>query len=623
MTKEQLKLMNLLPLRIGEALIDAAYSVGIEPLAANSALGGLLDRGLADLDAESQVVLTDKGQGALARDKVSSEMTALQQAKDTEKIATDVLWKDGKTFIHPAITFAEDTAYIVQFLPFKSEDATEMKPVLITSGRKMMHLDALPDNLQMLQPPLRMDPPMWDIGSIKEFIDGVAPVPSFKEVFDEIKALVSYYMDFTETPAAYDFIPIWDIGTYFHQLFDTYPYQFLNAAKRSGKSKCLTLQSLLAFNGKSIIKPSEASFFRMIQGLRCTLCIDEIETAAHADKELLRTVLLSGYKKGSKVPRSEEVILPGKKGVRVRVIEEYDVFSPKIMANIAGMERVLEDRCIPLILVRSDNLEKLNRIVSVKDPRWQALRNRLYALMLMRWKEVDASYRMFNGIFAGERPAPAELVGTVEKIKKNVSSRYFELWVPIFALTHVIDSGMLPGMVDFAIETTRLKEQLEYEETFESNVIQALIYNISETGWHQSAQTVKDMQTYEGLEKLTTQALRKALSRLKISNQSKKEAGKIWFYIDLGGLRDVARKFNVPYDELRQETHFESAAPTSHSDIFFSGLSKFREKLMFTKEDLFKELGGIPLEKKERLFEEALTKGLVFEPRAGKYQLAG
>jgi len=38
-----------------------------------------------------------------------------------------------------------------------------------------------------------------------------------------------------------------------------------------------------------------------------------------------------------------------------QVIEEFDIYRPLILANINGMEDVLGDRCISIILERSTN----------------------------------------------------------------------------------------------------------------------------------------------------------------------------------------------------------------------------------------------------------------------------
>ena len=91
----------------------------------------------------------------------------------------------------------------------------------------------------------------------------------WKEVFEDVLAHLKYYMDLEEEER-YTFVALWSIGTYFHQMFSTYPYLFINAVKRSGKTKLLLLMSTFVFNGKAFIIPSGASIFRLIQGARPT-----------------------------------------------------------------------------------------------------------------------------------------------------------------------------------------------------------------------------------------------------------------------------------------------------------------------------------------------------------------
>jgi len=88
----------------------------------------------------------------------------------------------------------------------------------------------------------------WSRESIQSFLNGNSST-EIKEVFEDIKKQFEEYIDFSDS-RYYILLSIWIIGTYFHRLFNTYPYIHLNGRISSGKTKTLTLISLLAFNGE-------------------------------------------------------------------------------------------------------------------------------------------------------------------------------------------------------------------------------------------------------------------------------------------------------------------------------------------------------------------------------------
>jgi len=72
----------------------------------------------------------------------------------------------------------------------------------------------------------------------------------------------------------YDFLTLWNIGTYFFPLFNSYPYVYVGGIKDSGKTKLLTLCSCIAFNSIFSGNMSQAVLYRLIQDARCCLFID-------------------------------------------------------------------------------------------------------------------------------------------------------------------------------------------------------------------------------------------------------------------------------------------------------------------------------------------------------------
>jgi hypothetical protein len=166
------------------------------------------------------------------------------------------------------------------------------------------------------------------------------------DAYNNIKDLLRKYCDLKEED--YPIIATWIIGTYFHDQFHSYPYLFLNAMKGSGKTRTLKLITDLSKDGEILLRPTEAVLFRT----RSTLGIDEAEGLTRKGMEEIRELLNGCYKKGSKVKRMKQK--KTLEGVE-QVIEEFDIYRPLILANINGMEDVLGDRCISIILERSTN----------------------------------------------------------------------------------------------------------------------------------------------------------------------------------------------------------------------------------------------------------------------------
>jgi len=178
-----------------------------------------------------------------------------------------------------------------------------------------------------------------------------------EECYEKINEVIDYYMDIPEDRR--NLIAVWIIGTYFQECFNTFPYLYFNAMRGSGKTRMLKLISALGAKGDDSIQNNltEAVLFRIPRGT--TTCIDEIEQIGSKEKQTLRELLNSAYKKGMKVKRMRKV---HSKDGEMQVTETFQPYFPIAMANIWGMDEVLEDRAITTILEKSDNPSKTKKI---------------------------------------------------------------------------------------------------------------------------------------------------------------------------------------------------------------------------------------------------------------------
>jgi len=181
-------------------------------------------------------------------------------------------------------------------------------------------------------------------------------VMTLEECYDKIKKTILEYIDID--PKYLDVICTWIIGTYLHDQFYTYPYIYINATKQSGKTRLLKLISYLAYKGKLCVDMTEAVLFREAHN-KTTFCIDELENITSKEKTALRLLLNSAYKKGMKVMRMQEKRL---KTGRTQVKEEFNMYTPIAMANIWGLDDVLQDRCITIRLEKSTKREIIGKM---------------------------------------------------------------------------------------------------------------------------------------------------------------------------------------------------------------------------------------------------------------------
>ena len=177
---------------------------------------------------------------------------------------------------------------------------------------------------------------------------------AYKNIIDILKE----YLDIEKS--YYNLIALWIIGTYFHKNFPSYPYLYFNAMKGSGKTRTMNLITCLSKDGCIQNSMTEAVLFRT-DG---TLAIDEFEGINRKGTENLRELLNSAYKKGVKVKRMKQK--KTEEGVEM-VVEEFEVYRPIVLANISGMDEVVSDRCISLILEKSSNKKIINLIEIFSD----------------------------------------------------------------------------------------------------------------------------------------------------------------------------------------------------------------------------------------------------------------
>jgi hypothetical protein len=316
--------------------------------------------------------------------------------------------------------------------------------------------------------------------------------------------------------------------------------------------------------------------------------MDEEEKLTDKDKIDYRSMLLGGYKKGMKVPRSQE----GKKKSHFTV-SEYEVYAPKIMANIGGIEDVLEDRCITLILLRTTNRRKSNSEIDINDVKWQNIRDKLYDNLMLNHQQISRCYNLLSDTFTSDGIEDSDVVSVVTDVSvdiygyrklennnnssisstlttdttqttlkklENIRARDLELWQPILSIALAIDEDIFSKLTDFAIENIKNKEVENQTESYDSILIESLIDVIEEDRYYKVSEILSKMIMYVGADEksreynwLNNKWLGRAMRRLGFLDKRRMGVG-VEYHLSPEGIRFLAMRSKVGLDKYIKKT---------------------------------------------------------------------
>lgn len=372
----------------------------------------------------------------------------------------------------------------------------------------------------------------WNIEDVRAFInESDKKAVDIKEVYSAVKEYYGRYIDFQDT-RFYDLAAVWIIGTYFMPAFNTYPFLYLGGVMQSGKTKNLKIISIFAFNPLASISISASALFRTCQGTRGTLLIDETGYLRNQQRaEELRTLLYGRYKQGQSVQRVEKI-------GDAFVSRNYDVFGATALANIDGLEAVLEQRCITILMQRTLKTDIANAEPDERDPLIQDLKNKLYRLYLQDFKKV------------------IDILKDVDKTALNLSGRSLELWRPILSLArYVDDSGTLFNSLLSLAEDLEKERKIEnFTETAEGTLVFALSNIVKADDWYSTKKIKTEMETIqdETCDWLNSRWISRAMKRLGITEKRRLSNG-IQYHATPDRVKDIRSRlgFNAP-DEPAQ-----------------------------------------------------------------------
>lgn len=465
-----------------------------------------------------------------------SEMfkAAQSQQKQTEGADMPEVLSDSIPILSPALGFRRDVAMVtVSVIERTKGNKLNTQPYLVTSTRELRRLSdeqiitisdqevalkVIPDGSEFLM--------RWRYSDIRRYLDGetIQPGAAFAAIHDLFKTYVDFRSDIESR-----LLTLWAIGTYFYTMFPAYPYLALNGPKNSGKSTVMRVLQPLAFNMITTSDPTGPSMFRLIHQTSCTVGIDEAERY-HNPKDpgmqQIRQLLNSGYKQGMPAIRvTGDDLKP----------QAFDVYSPKILAAIMGLEDILASRCIAIPMRRT------TRKMPSFPPDFDGapLRHQLYTLALTHFQTVYTNYF--------ERPELHKL-----------HNRSGELWSPLVALAAFFEEqGGVVGLLDAISNAAEWDEQISEGKSLserEEAVLQALellTRSADEIVWVKGTDLREKIRSLLGQsadEMGNAQWIGHILKRLQLIDQSRRKhhvGGKL-YAIERHEVLDMMQRYDVP-----------------------------------------------------------------------------
>jgi hypothetical protein len=295
--------------------------------------------------------------------------------------------------------------------------------------------------------------------------------------------ILNYMGQWVDIPEHYKkLIAIWIIGTYYHKQFDTFPYLFLNAMRGSGKTRLLKIISWLQYNGKGevLTNPSDAVIFRTAQ--ETGLIFDEFESEKSKDKQTMREYLNACYKKGGVVYRMEKQ--KDASGKEKQIAMPHPLYTPVAMANINGIEDVLQDRSLTLILEKSMNpalvkkIENFTKDLKLKEIKanLSKLQCRVCSVELLKkgtdeWNSfVDSKYStQLHTIHTLHNPQTLQGLNSLEFFNKidesNIFGRNLELLFPLILVSKLLGESIFEEFLGIAKTFNTAKKEDEFAES--------------------------------------------------------------------------------------------------------------------------------------------------------------
>jgi len=239
----------------------------------------------------------------------------------------------------------------------------------------------------------------------------------------------------------YSLIALWIIGTYFSDIFRIYPILHIYGSSGSGKTRLLSLTLALSRRGFPITDPSDANIYRVIEGYRPTLGLDDFDKLIKRYRPVLVSLLKHVYKDVIAIPRLEKV-----KGDRF-ILGLFSMYAPTVVTSVDRLESGLDESLGTQLETRYIEIEMIRSRRSFRNVdftrEYADIRSKLY---IARFLYADKIYNTYYEVDTG------------------LYGRNDELWRPILTIAKLIDEELYNNIRNYAFEYSKLKEEEFYQE---------------------------------------------------------------------------------------------------------------------------------------------------------------
>lgn len=322
---------------------------------------------------------------------------------------------------------------------------------------------------------------------------------SYGYSYDAVTNILRYYMDLPESHIK--LIALWICSTWLHKAFPSFPFLYFTAMKGSGKTRLLKIISHLAYGGKGQVHTgiTDSVLFRMPK--HATLVLDECESISSKEKSTLREYMNACYKSGGVVQRSKKTRT--KDGSEGYEIESFEPYKPIAMANIWGMDEVLGDRTLTLVLEKSNNPSKTKLIEDfTSNPSFLAIKSSFNQYLcslcnvvtslehITRWNNYVSnkynhsinthntyiSITTLNYNYIRPSQEDDKLMSIFRKIDSlGIEGRNLELMFPLLITSSILSESLFLEMCEIARDLAIQKKEDDFMESRDISLIDFVV----------------------------------------------------------------------------------------------------------------------------------------------------
>lgn len=323
---------------------------------------------------------------------------------------------------------------------------------------------------------------------LKHYEAGPAP-----QLFDDLMAYLKRFSYLTEEQRLIIALAVFLSYIQDHRDIHYIPIILFFAVPERGKTRTGKAVMFVCYRGIYLVELREANLFRYSQDMQATLTFDIMDLWKKAERSGSEDILLLRYEKYAKVAR----VLYPEKG-KFNDMEHYNIFGPTFMATNQPVHKILDSRCIPIIMP--------NKPAAYENPtaeKAQALKERLTA---WRARVMD-------------RPLP--LVETV----RGLNGRLWDISVPLIQVCKLVAPDKVEALIDAlkGISGQRLEDK---KLSTEGQIVQHLFDLSPDEGnileWKITTATLLDKLNADRPEKykLTPQGMGKKLKAMGIKTKT-------------------------------------------------------------------------------------------------------